>query len=194
MASREDDFTAFAEAASSRLLNTAYLLCGDWHTAEDLTQTALARVFASWHRIREPDAVHAYARRTLLNAYFVDCRRTRRGEILIAELPDPGERATPGAAPELRLALMDALATLPPRARAIVILRYWEDLSVDQVAAQLGCSAGNVKSQSSRTLARLRRLLGDIHSEDDMPHGAGPAAGKDPREAEDGRDIPSHAI
>jgi DNA-directed RNA polymerase specialized sigma24 family protein len=97
MASREDDFTAFAEAASSRLLNTAYLLCGDWHTAEDLTQTALARVFASWHRIREPDAVHAYARRTLLNAYFVDCRRTRRGEILIAEclIPASGPRRGP---------------------------------------------------------------------------------------------------
>ena len=82
MASRDDEFTAFAEAASSRLLNTAYLLCGDWHTAEDLTQTTLAKVYSAWHRITRKDAVHAYAKRTLLNTYFVDCRRTRRGEIL----------------------------------------------------------------------------------------------------------------
>jgi len=168
MASADEDFTAFADAASGRLLNTAYLLCGDWHTAEDLTQTTLAKVYAAWHRIGKPDAVFAYARRTLLNTYFVDCRRTRRREVLAApaDLPDrPDEPRTP----ELRLALTDALATLPPRARAIVVLRYWEDMSVEQVATQLDCSTGTVKSQSSRSLDKLRLLLGATlaeHGED----------------------------
>jgi RNA polymerase sigma-70 factor (sigma-E family) len=158
MASWDDEFTAFAEAASARLLNTAYLLCGDWHTAEDLTQTTLGKVYAAWPRITRKDAVHAYAKRTLLNSFFVDCRRTRRGEVLRRneELP---ERAEDMLATDLRLTLTDALATLPPKARAIVVLRYWEDMSVDQVAAHLGCSAGNVKSQSARALDKLRSLL-----------------------------------
>ena len=158
MASRDDEFTAFAQAASARLLNTAYLLCGDWHTAEDLTQTTLAKVYAAWHRITRKDAVHAYAKRTLLNTYFVDCRRTRRGEIL-KSTEDLPEHTIEPQAHELRLTLIDALATLPPKARAIVVLRYCEDMSVDQVAAQVGCSAGNVKSQSARALHKLRSLL-----------------------------------
>jgi RNA polymerase sigma-70 factor (sigma-E family) len=158
MASRDDEFTAFAEASSSRLLNTAYLLCGDWHTAEDLTQTTLAKVYAAWSRITRKDAVHAYAKRTLLNTYFVDCRRTRRGEVLMST-DDLADHAAEPQAPELRLTLIEALATLPPKPRAIVVLRYWEDMSVDQVAAQLGCSAGNVKSQSARALVKLRSLL-----------------------------------
>ena len=161
MGSVDDEFTAYAESASGRLLGTAFLLCGNWHTAEDLTQATLAKVFAAWRRISSRDAVQAYTRRTLLNTYFVDCRRKRRGEVLT---PDPAVLTgpvVPPPAPELRLELMAALAELPPRARAVVVLRYWEDMSVDQVAALLGCSPGNVKSQSSRALAKLRLLLGD---------------------------------
>jgi RNA polymerase sigma-70 factor (sigma-E family) len=161
MTSTEDEFTAYAEAASSRLLGTAFLLCGDWHTAEDLTQTTLAKVFAAWHRISRQDAVSAYARRTLLNTYFVDCRRTRRGEILTGDASQFPDRAVELPDPALRLTLTDALATLSPKSRAVVVMRYWEDLSVEQVAALLGCSPGNVKSQSSRALDKLRHLLGD---------------------------------
>jgi RNA polymerase sigma-70 factor (sigma-E family) len=151
------EFTSFAQASSSRLLGTAYLLCGDWHTAEDLTQIALAKVFASWHRISKKDAALAYARRTLLNTYLVDRRGKRWREVLTGEVPEVPAHA-PG--PELKLTLTDALAMLPPRARAIVVLRYWEDMSVEQVAALVGCSAGNVKSQSARGLDKLRQLLG----------------------------------
>jgi RNA polymerase sigma-70 factor (sigma-E family) len=161
MASTEDEFSAYAEAASSRLLGTAFLLCGDWHTAEDLTQTTLAKVFAAWHRINRQEAVHAYARRTLLNTYFVDCRRTRRGEMLTGDTGTFPDRAAELPDPALRLTLTDALAALSPKSRAVVVMRYWEDLSVEQVAALLGCSAGNVKSQSSRGLDKLRQLLGD---------------------------------
>jgi RNA polymerase sigma-70 factor (sigma-E family) len=161
MTSREDEFTAFADAASSGLLGTAFLLCGDWHTAEDLTQTTLAKLFAAWHRIRNQDAVHAYARRTLLNTYLVDCRRGRRREFLTSDAGQYADRAAEAQDPALRLALTDALATLAPKARAVIVLRYWEDMSVDQVAALLSCSPGNVKSQSARSLEKLRQLLGD---------------------------------
>jgi RNA polymerase sigma-70 factor (sigma-E family) len=151
------EFTSFAEATFSRLLGTAYLLCGDWHTAEDLTQTALAKVFVSWHRISKKDAALAYARRTLLNTYLTDRRGKRWREVPTSELPEaPAD--TPG--PEITFDLADALAMLPARARAIVVLRYWEDMSVEQVAALVGCSTGNVKSQSARGLDKLRQLLG----------------------------------
>jgi RNA polymerase sigma-70 factor (sigma-E family) len=161
MTSREDEFTAFADAASSGLLGTAFLLCGDWHTAEDLTQTTLAKLFAAWHGIRNRDAVHAYARRTLLNTFLVDCRRKRRREVLTSDASQYADPVARAQDPELRLALTDALATLAPKARAVIVLRYWDDMSVDQVAALLGCSPGNVKSQSARSLEKLRQVLGD---------------------------------
>ena len=158
MTSAEQQFTEFATLAAPRLRRTAFLLCGDWHTAEDLTQTALAKVFVSWRRISRKDAVQAYATRTLLNSYLAGRRRKRVTEVLQGRLPD---RAAPPQAPELRLMMLDALAVLPPRARAVVVLRYWEDLSVEQVADLLGCSTGNVKSQSARALDKLRTLLDD---------------------------------
>jgi RNA polymerase sigma-70 factor (sigma-E family) len=177
MASTEDEFTSFAEVAAPRLMGTAFLLCGDWHAAEDLTQTTLAKVFAAWHRIRNKDSVHAYAKRTLLNTYFVDCRRKRRGEVLGGDTRELPARAAEPQTPELRLDLTAALATLPPKARAIVVLRYWEDMSIEQVAAQLGCSAGNVKSQSARSLDKLRELLDPV-----VPGAAGPASAKPDRD------------
>jgi RNA polymerase sigma-70 factor (sigma-E family) len=158
MITANDDFARFAEVALPRLRRTAFLLCGDWHTAEDLAQTALARVFARWRRIVRGDDVYAYARKTLLNAYLADIKRKRHTEVLAAGLP---ERPVEQPGPEVRLAVMEAVAKLPPRQRAVIILRYWEDLSVDQAAAVLGCSAGNVKSQSARALDKLRPLLAE---------------------------------
>ncbi|HEX6854233.1 MAG TPA: SigE family RNA polymerase sigma factor [Streptosporangiaceae bacterium] len=151
------EFAEFASAASPRLRRMAFLLCGNWHTAEDLAQTALAKVFASWPRIRRQDAVDAYATRTLVNTFLADRRLRRSGEILTAQLP---ERPAGGPAPETRIVVLDALATLPPRSRATVILRYWADLNVDQAAAVLGCSPGTVKSTTARALARLKDVLG----------------------------------
>jgi RNA polymerase sigma-70 factor (sigma-E family) len=172
----------FAEASSPRLRRMAFLLCGDWHTAEDLAQTALAKVFVSWRKIRRQDAVQAYATRTLVNSYLARKRLKSSGEVLSGWLPElPAETA----APETRMVVLDALATLPPRSRAVVVLRYWADLSVDQAAAALGCSPGNVKSQSARALDKLRAALGDAmteygpparireerHERRDAPHG-----------------------
>lgn len=157
-----EEFTEFAATAGPRLRRTAFLLCGDWHTAEDLVQTALAKVFVSWRRIREQNSAHAYATRTLVNTYLADKRLKRPGEVLTGKLPD---RTAEPAAPETRIVVLDALATLPPKGRAVVVLRYWADLSVEQVAAVLGCTPGNVKSQSARSLAKLRDVLGDVVSE-----------------------------
>ena len=164
-----EEFIEFAAAASPRLRRTAFLLCGDWHAAEDLAQTTLAKMFVSWRRITQPDAAHAYATRTLINVYLAGRRRKRAVELLTSRLPD---RPVEAQAPELRIVVLDALAALPPKARAVVVLRYWEDLSVEQVAELLGCSTGNVKSQSARSLDKLRALLGAAAAEECRPGGA----------------------
>jgi len=163
-----DEFIEFATVASPRLRRTAFLLCGDWHTAEDLAQTTLAKMFAAWRRVGQLDAVYPYATRTLVNTYLAGRRRKRAAELLLSRFPD---RAVEPPAPELRLVVLDALATLPPKARAVVVLRYWEDLSIEQVADLLGCSPGNVKSQSARSLDKLRVLLGDAVTEQYPPGG-----------------------
>jgi RNA polymerase sigma-70 factor (sigma-E family) len=154
----EEEFAEFAAAASPRLLRAAYLLCGNPHTAEDLAQTTLAKVFASWRRISRQDAVHAYATRTLMNTYLGDKRRKSSREVITSQLPEP---AVEPPAPELRMVVLDALATLPPKSRAIVVMRYWADMSVEEVAQLLGCSTGTVKSQSSRALGKLRDVLSE---------------------------------
>ena len=156
--SAEGEFAEFAEAASLQLRRTAFLLCGNWHTAEDLAQTTLAKMFVSWRKIKRREAVHAYAKRTLVNVYLDDKRLKRSGEILTDRFP---ERVAEPQALETRLVVLAALATLPPRARAVVVLRYWEDLSVEQVADVLGCSPGNVKSHTARALGKLRAVLGE---------------------------------
>jgi RNA polymerase sigma-70 factor (sigma-E family) len=176
-----DEFTEFATVVSPRLRRTAFLLCGDWHTAEDLAQTTLAKMFVAWRRVRQLDAAYPYATRTLVNTYLAS-RRKRAVELLLSRLPD---RVVEPPAPELRLVLLDALATLPPKARAVVVLRYWEDLSVEQVANLLGCSPGNVKSQSARSLDKLRALLGDAAA-GQYPAGGPPARPDETRSARHG--------
>jgi RNA polymerase sigma-70 factor (sigma-E family) len=157
MSKADDDFVDYARASAGQLRRTAYLLCRDWNLAGDLTQTTLARMFVQWPRIARRDNPHAYARQVLSRA-FLDHRRTKRSqEIVTAEFDDA---PAAGYDSDLRLTLIDALGRIPPRDRAIVVLRYWEDLSVESVAEILGLPAGTVTSQSARSLARLRQLLG----------------------------------
>ncbi|WP_244875958.1 SigE family RNA polymerase sigma factor [Winogradskya consettensis] len=159
MKERDAEFAAFVGAATPRLRRTAYLMCRDWHLAQDLTQLTLAKMYASWARIWRTANLEAYSRRVLMNAVFDQKKRRSDSEVVLAELPDrPGE-GTPTA--ELHVTLMRALATLPVRDQAIVVLRHWEDQSVDAVAEILGVSASVVKMQSMRSLARLRELLGE---------------------------------
>ncbi|MEY9927350.1 RNA polymerase sigma-70 factor (sigma-E family) [Catenulispora sp. GP43] len=166
---RIEEFTEYAVARQNHLLRTAYLLCGDWHGAQDLTQTALLNLCKAWNRARRADSVDAYAQKTLINAFLHSRRKLRREREVHTAALSGADRLASGVhhdpdRPETRLALLAALDELPARARAVVVLRYWEDLSVDATAAALGCSTGNVKSQSSRALARLRVLLGDEFS------------------------------
>jgi RNA polymerase sigma-70 factor (sigma-E family) len=168
MGSFAEEFTEFAEAAAPRLRRTAFLLCGDWHTAEDLVQTALAKVFVSWRKIRRQEAAHSYATRTLTNCYLTDRRLKRPVEVLTDRLP---EHASAAPTPETRMVVLAALATLPAKARAVVVLRYWADLSIEDTASVLGCSPGNVRSQSVRALAKLRLALEEIHEIKDTHSG-----------------------
>ncbi|MEV7216854.1 SigE family RNA polymerase sigma factor [Kitasatospora cineracea] len=154
---RELGFEGFAASRWPRLVRTAHLLTGDHHEAEDVVQATLAKVFRNWSRISRLDEPDAYVHRALVNNNLSRHRRRRVRQLLVPVLPD---RAQPGGAGhrdvEERSVLLQALAELPPRQRAVVVLRYWEDMSEQRVAELLGCSPGNVKSQASRGLAKLR--------------------------------------
>ena len=156
--SQGEAFAAFYAEYLPKVFRYVSYRVGDQHTAEDLTQTTLARMFVSWRRISRQDAVYAYANRTLVNSYLSDRRRGRGREVLTGWVP---ETAAEPQGCELRMMVLDALATLPPKTRAVVVMRYWADLSVEQVADLLGCSTGNVKSQSARGLDKLRAVLGE---------------------------------
>ncbi len=144
-------FEAYVAARTPALMRTSYLLTGDWQRAEDLLQTALMRCYGRWDRIREPDA---YVRRALVVTYAGWRRRRWVGEAPGLVPERAGEDAI-GPAAE-RADMLRLLAELPPRQRAVVVLRYYEDLPEAEVAALLGISPGTVKSQASRALARLR--------------------------------------
>ena len=152
------EYTEFVHAAWGSLYRTAYLLLGEHAQAEDLVQTTLAKTYASWRRVRDVDAAHGYARVVLFNTARSMFRSSGwRREIATDEVPEQSFAEDPSTRP----ALMDALRMLAPRQRAVVVLRFYEDLSVTQTAEALGCSEGTVKSQTSDALGRLRRLLGD---------------------------------
>jgi RNA polymerase sigma-70 factor (sigma-E family) len=154
----EADFRSWVSASRSRLRTTAYLLCGDWFLADDLVQDALARLFSVWDRVVAGGDPTAYARRVLVNLSLDHWRRPARREVPHAELPDSGRVVAVGG--EDRERLIAALRRVPPGQRAVLVLRFWEDLSIEQTAQALGTSAGNVKSQTSRGLDALRAALG----------------------------------
>ena len=142
------------------LRSTAYLLCGDWHLAEDLTQTVFIKLYRAWRRIERHDTMDQFARKVLLRTYLDERRRPWRREFPTEPDTEELEVAQPGDDPEGRMAIRQAVAQLTRQHRAVLVLRFWEDMSVEQVAELLGCSPGTVKSQTSRGLASLRKLLG----------------------------------
>jgi RNA polymerase sigma-70 factor (sigma-E family) len=154
----EHEFAASVAARSRLLCTTAYLLCGDWHRAEDHTQTALTKLYLAWRRIDRRESVDAYARRVLVRTVVDERRRPWRREHPAAELPDLSGRADPA---DDRLDLLAALARLPARQRAAVVLRYWADLDIAETARVLGVTEGTVKSSSSKGLSALRGALQD---------------------------------
>jgi len=153
----DEQFTEFVHASWPSLYRTAYLMLGDRGLAEDLVQTALAKTYASWGRVRDVDARLGYARTTLVNTATSWFRRKGwRNERPSDHLREPAYDDDPSVRPTL----MQALAQLPPRQRAVVVLRFYDDLSVADTAHALGCAEGTVKSQTSDALAALRGLLG----------------------------------
>jgi RNA polymerase sigma-70 factor (sigma-E family) len=153
---RDTEFGEFVDARALVMRRTAYLLCGDWHRAEDIVQSALIKLYVAWTRVRK-DSVDAYARKVLVRTAIDE---TRRGffnrERSVDAVPE-----VPVADPSSDLDLRVALDALPPGQRAVVVLRYWEDLSVTETARILGRTEGTVKSQAAKGLAALRELLED---------------------------------
>jgi RNA polymerase sigma-70 factor (sigma-E family) len=152
-----DGFREYVAAKSPSLTRAAWLLTGNEAAAEDLVQTALVRMWSRWSRLEQDGNVDAYVRRVLVTTYVNGWRRRWRGEIPTEVLPDGPDAADVHAATDLRLAVRRALAELPPRQRAVVVLRYFQDLTEAQAAHALGCSVGTVKSQTAKALARLRK-------------------------------------
>jgi RNA polymerase sigma-70 factor (sigma-E family) len=158
----QQQFSEFYAARRDVVRRTAYLLCGDWHWADDLTQVAFMRLAVSWRKVRDRGALDAFVRTCLMRGYLSETRRAwRRREHSHAEVPDT--RAGPDTAEQLaaRTAFTAALGKLPPRQRAVLVCRYYDDLDVAATAEALGCSEGTVKSHAARGLARLKQLLGD---------------------------------
>jgi RNA polymerase sigma-70 factor (sigma-E family) len=150
----DGEFAEYFAARAAQLRRVAYALCGDWHLAEDLVQHTFVQLYRHWKRIRG-ETLDAYTRRVLLNAYLTS-RRVRGRERVMAEVPD---HPAPGPAGEPDTDVLALLAGLPPRQRAVIVLRHLEDLSVTEVAELVGISEGSVKSQTSRGLASLRARL-----------------------------------
>ncbi|GIH03820.1 RNA polymerase sigma24 factor [Rhizocola hellebori] len=162
MGDRNAAFAEYFAARSEAMRGTAYLLCGDWHRAEDLVQTAFTKLYLVWNRVSRHEVLDAYLRQILIRTFLDERRRGwwRREQVGGQE----AERSARPDSPENRLVMLQALTSVAPRQRVVLVLRYWEDLPVDEVATLLGCAPETVKSQAARGLATLRGVLSPTHS------------------------------
>lgn len=187
-ADADAEFSAYVAARRDAVRRTAYLLCGDWHQADDLTQTAFVKLHGAWHRIRDRGALDAYVRSTLVRATVDESRRPWRREVAVDAVPEQpalsgtgsaastaaasaasglGSGSFFGTAPAADIAQLvtnrelvrAALASVPSGQRAVLVMRYFEGLDVAATARALGCSEGNVKSQTARGLTALKAAL-----------------------------------
>ncbi|MBM6402123.1 SigE family RNA polymerase sigma factor [Phycicoccus sonneratiae] len=173
MARRDgDDFLDFAAAMGPRMRRTAFLLCGDWDRAGDIVQESLIRLYVAWPRLEPGPGMSSYARRTVVHVHADWARKRSSQEVVTDVLPQQQVDDATAGIPE-RVVLMNALAALPERQRACVVLRYYEDLGVAEVATLLGCREGTVKSQTARGIGALRRAYqragGDLGVDDRGP-------------------------
>jgi RNA polymerase sigma-70 factor (sigma-E family) len=159
MNDRDQRFTDYFTSRSSALRGTAYLLCGDWHRAEDLVQTTFVKLYRAWNRVTARDALDAYTRRILVRTFLDENRRGFFHRERPAGDQQLGDRSEPPRVVEDRLVLLHALGSVPARQRAALVLRYWEDMSVEDTAAAMSTTAGTVKSQTARGLDALRALV-----------------------------------
>ncbi len=163
-----EGFREFVGARSGALVRSAWLLTGDEAEAEDLVQTALAKTWSRWSGVVRQDAPEAYVRRVMLSTFLTWRRRRWRGELSVAAVPERADPRDAFAGVDLRPSVQAALRGLPPRQRAVIVLRFFDDLTEAQTADVLGCSVGTVKSQSAKALAKLRecQLLGGTWDEE----------------------------
>ncbi|HVB28002.1 MAG TPA: SigE family RNA polymerase sigma factor [Mycobacteriales bacterium] len=155
-----EGFRDFVAARSPALLRTAWLLTGDWARAEDLVQTALAKVWPRWDTIHRSDDPEVYVRRVLVTTQATWWRRHWRAEVPTALIPDAATAHDAYEQAETRAAVLHALRQLPRRQRAVIVLRFYEDLTETQTARVLDCSVGTVKSQTAKALTKLRAQPG----------------------------------
>jgi len=158
-ANDEADFRAFVAARSSALLWFAHLITGDRRDAEDVVQTALAATALGWHRVRRRDNPEGYVRRAIVHTHLNAQRRRPWRERPSAEPPEPVDPRSAERGVDDRDAMWRLLATLAPRQRAVLVLRYYEDLSEGDIAEVLGISRGTVKSQAAKALDHLRAVF-----------------------------------
>lgn len=154
---RDAEFTEFVAARMTALRRVAYLLCQDWHRADDLVQVAITKLYANWHRASVMDHTEAYLRTILVREYISERRSGWARKVSL----DGGvpEWASPQPDRDAMLDMNAALTGLPPRQRATIVLRFYCDLTVDQVADVLGCTPGTVKSQTAKGLGAMRVAL-----------------------------------
>jgi RNA polymerase sigma-70 factor (sigma-E family) len=162
---RDADFTAYVDANRTRLRRLAYSLCGDWHAADDIVQTSLAKLYVVWPKVVKTSNQDAYVRRTIARATIDETRRPWRRERSGLDGLDPVARL--GADGGDRSDLVDALMRLPEMQRKTVVLRHWLGLSVAETAADLGLAEGTVKSHTFRALAALHEALADASERED---------------------------
>ncbi|MDX2967757.1 SigE family RNA polymerase sigma factor [Kribbella solani] len=158
-ASDEAEFTEFAGVMVRRLRRTAYLMCGDWHRAEDAAQDALVKVYRRWNRIDRSQGLNGYAHQCLVTAVFDQSRKPWRRRERLIDVDESLQLKDVAGSVDDRMLVVQALATLPPGQRACVVLRHYADLSLEQTAEIVGIGVGGVKSQASRGLSQLRELL-----------------------------------
>lgn len=156
---RDAAYVEYVAARQAHLRRIAYAVCGDWHRADDLLQTALTKLYVAWPRVHRDGSPDAYVRRIIVRSHIDEGRRPWRRERSGLEGHEPP--ADPAPPVEERSALFDALHGLPEMQRKTVVLRYWLGLSVAETAAELRISGGTVKSHSSRGLTALQRVLGE---------------------------------
>jgi RNA polymerase sigma-70 factor (sigma-E family) len=155
-------FSRYFTARRDHVRRTAFLLCGDWHRADDLTQIAFVKLYGAWNRVRDPLALDAYVRSCVVRATIDESRRPWRRERSVEILPDVRDDVDMSSVIADRALVQDAMKLVPPGQRAALVLRFFEGLDVTQTASALQCSEGNVKSQTARGLAALKRALRDL--------------------------------
>jgi RNA polymerase sigma-70 factor (sigma-E family) len=155
---RDREFAEFTQARSTALRRTAFLLCGDWQRAEDIVQTALVKLYVSWHRVHRDGNVDAYVRTILTRTAIDEFRRAHRRRETLMDVPPevPARQSNSDDAIDVQR----VLDQLPAGQRAVIVLRYWEDLSITETARTLRISEGTVKSQTAKALTSMRKLLG----------------------------------